>query len=117
MTAPILVTPSAAHALRLHERIEGDGTILLGEAELVPAWYTLKDVEELHRVGQRDVRLDARPGARTVFGLLRGPSASVLSPHIGARLRLRMADGRVLPFTIAKVLGDTYLIQALGGFQ
>lgn len=117
VNASLLVTPSEAHALRLHERVEGDGTIMLGDATLVAAWYTLKDVEELHRIGAGDVRIDARPGARTVFGLLRGPAASLLSPLIGARLRLRLADGRVLPFTITKVLQETYLIQALGGFQ
>ncbi|HYW50258.1 MAG TPA: hypothetical protein VE861_06620 [Gemmatimonadaceae bacterium] len=117
MTTDVMVTPSEAQALRLHEKIEGEGIVPLDAEFTVSVHYSLKDVEELHRIGSTDVRTDGRPGARTVFGLLRGASTNRLAPHIGARLRLRMADGRTLQFTIAKVLGDTLLIQGLGGFQ
>jgi len=104
--------------LHVHERIEGHGQAYDGDRLLAEADYALKDAEEELDtiVPGSDTPVPVR-GARTIFGIVQVPPEyeESLTPYVGSRLVLRLADGRALPFTVAKVLrANRFLIQALG---
>jgi hypothetical protein len=109
-----------AGPLRVHQRLEGRGQAFAGERLLADVAYALKDVEELvYATPPRGVAPSApAAGARNIYGLMRSPRPGVLAEYVGAQLVLHLEDGRVLPFTVAKVLrAGTYLIQGLGGVR
>ena len=98
----------ATPALRVHATLQGRGTAADGARPLGEVDYSLRDVEEVRPTGP-----DA--GARNIFGIVTSVPAGLLAGFVGARLALHLADGRRLPFTVAKVIGPrTFLIQALG---
>ena len=101
--------------LLVHGRLEGRGAVYDGERLLTEADYKLKDIEEIQRVGSAGREADGTAvGLRNIYGNLIAVQAGVLAGFVGRRLSLRLADGRLLPFTVAKVSGPhRHLIQGL----
>jgi hypothetical protein len=106
-------------ALLVHEKVQGPGQVYDGERFLTEVDYSLKDVEEMHATngvvhGAPEMVL----GDRNIYGVLVASFDEHLARSVGARLTLRMQDGRSLVFTVAKVLGPSrFLIQGLDAFR
>jgi hypothetical protein len=122
VTAPIPRRPAAPHGaspldasspavLRVHETHRGRGVTYDGERPLAEVSYSLLDVEEVPDP-------TAPVGRRHVYGRLRTSASLRFADYVGARLVLRLADGRRLAFSVARVLeDDDLLIQGLAGLD
>ena len=115
VTRPREVVAGPTAGIVVYEKLEGRGGVFDGDRHLTAADYSLKDVEEVDRVGSAGRDHAGTPvGLRTIYGTLIALQAGVLASHVGKRLHLQLSDGRVLPFTVAKVLGPhRHLIQGL----
>lgn len=106
-------SPEPSTALNLYATIEGSGEVCTGGRVVCAVTYSLKDIEEVHRLPVAGV---TGVGPRNLYGIVRTRESQVLDPFIGRRLTLRLADGESLAFTVAKVLDEprAYLVQGLG---
>ncbi len=102
--------------MRVYERLQGTGVVYDGERVLSDVEYALKDVEEvLYTPPVGDVPSATLVSDRSIYGVVTTSTAGVLGDYVGARLRLRLADGRHLDWTVAKVFsGTAVLVQGLG---
>ena len=102
--------------LRVHDELDGQGDVYDGERLLARVDYSLKDVSEItYTPAIGDANAEAVFGERTIYGVLRSPKSPQLSDFVGARLALQLEGGRLLQFTVSKVmLVDTFLVQSLG---
>lgn len=117
MSAAGWTATSRGAALRVHAALTGSGQAYDGERLVAHVEYKLKDVEEV--LGPTDQGTpDARPAvmpARTVYGFLRSTDVRTLERHTGARLALRLEDGRTLDVAVVKQLDKrSVLFRALG---
>ncbi len=112
-------TMQLASELRVHEALRGSGRVSVGERVLAEVDYKLKDVEEVQRPGPgvRGYFPGGEAGVRTVYGVVTTREARALDAYVGTPLVLRLDDGRLLDFTVAKAMEPRmYLVQGLGGF-
>ena len=110
-----LTTPT----LQVHETITGRGEAYDGERLLAVVDYSMKEIQEPYApsVVPAPEGVGA-PGERNIYGVIKSPQAGIFRDYIGARLAMRLDDGRRLDFTVVKVVGiDMFLLQGLGGFQ
>lgn len=97
---------------RIRHVLEGSGVAAVGDRSLGEVEYSLRDVEDVRESA------DGTGTERTIYGVVTTVAARVLAPYVGARLELRLADGRRLDFTVAKVMTENaVLIQALGALR
>lgn len=107
----------ATDLLRFHETLTGRGEVYEGDQQLAHVEYLLKDVEEDVN-GQPPIRggtVDTTVRERAVYGLITSAHAEILAGYVGARLTLRLEDGRQLAFAVSKVQGqNAVLVAGLG---
>ena len=105
-----------AQPLRVVHKLDGRGDILDGDRVVADVDYTLRDVEEKPGFSPPTVDVTGTPdGRRNVYGIVLAPEPGTLAEYQGARLTLRLEDGRLLPCTISKVLAPhRFLLQGLG---
>ena len=117
-----LTTPT----LQVHEPIAGRGEAYDGERAFAVVDYRMKEIQEPYKPSAVPTPAGVgAPGERSVYSVTRSLQAAqtgILRDYMGARLTMRLDDGRRLDFTVAKVVGkvvgiDMFLLQGLGGFQ
>ena len=105
-------------ALRVYDQFEGNGQVYDGDQLVANVHYSIRDVAEmlepLHAEGETAAGV---VGQRNICGILRPAKEGILARYVGARLLLRLQDGRLLPFTVARDMARSCLLQGLGEFR